>query len=336
MKKIILFIMYALFQLNSLAQVNEIVFNMYSLIKEKSVFNNTVKWTFVENNFKEKLQKSTNDVDSIKSLIYVFEQLGDVHSTITYKNNQYGNYPQFNDSILKKLVPLVNKSQEQNGIIKTNIFKNKYAYIQIPSVQAWGEMTNQYAQNISDSICKLYSKNIDGFIIDLRLNGGGQLSSMLSGLNMLLGNSYLGGGITNTEIETNKFEIIDENFCINKIPMTSIKNKCSYSLYNKPIVLIIGPVTRSSGTIVAIAFKQRKNTFFIGEPTANGYSTGNDYFYFSPTISMNLSTHFSHDRNKVIYKNSVSPDRLILGNNNFEYLMNDKKVLAAIDWLQKK
>ncbi len=116
--------------------------------------------------------------------------------------------------------------------------------------------------------------------------------------------------------------------------MTTIKNRCDIDLSDKPVVVLIGPVTRSSGSIVAIAFKQRPNTFFIGEPTADGYSTGNDFFYFGAALTMNLSTTFQQDRGKIVYKNAVPPDLVLKDGDNFEALPDDLKVREAVNWIK--
>jgi carboxyl-terminal processing protease len=266
-------------------------------------------------------------------LVSVFEQMNDFHSQITYNNRQFSNYPMFDDSTLKYLQPLVMLSQTQNGIIKTKLLLNEFVYIQVPGIQALGDQINEYAKALSDSICIYKDRNIKGFIVDLRLNSGGQLSSMIAGLNSLLGNSCLGGGVDFSNTETKRFELKDGNFYINGSPMTCVQNYCVSQFDEFPVAILIGPATRSSGSITAIAFKTRPKTVFIGEPTADGYSTGNDYFYFGYNLSMNLSTEFSQDRKGTVYKNSVNPDIYIKGGYDFDNLLNDKTILSAFEWI---
>lgn len=334
MKSKFLFVLLILTGTSAFCQIPVVLDSVFAVIKNKSVYRTVADWNRIEAGWKDRLRSVRNDVDSVASLTYVFEQLGDVHSFINYRGRSFANYPAFDDSTRRHLIPLVTKSQEQTGIIKTAVLQEKYAYIQVPGINAWGEQASAYAQAIADSICRLHEKEPKGFIIDLRLNGGGQLSSMLSGLNLLLGNTYLGGGVNADGAEEQKFEIIDGNFCINAVPMTSMRNHCNPDLSNKPVVVVIGPVTRSSGSITAIAFKQRTNTFFIGEPTADGYSTGNDYFYLGPSFDMNLSTHFSRDRTRNLYKNTVAPDLVVSAGDDFEQLLSDKKIIAAIRWFE--
>lgn len=99
------------------------------------------------------------------------------------------------------------------------------------------------------------------------------------------------------------------------------------------VVILLSAGTASSGQATAIAFKQRPNTFFIGEPSAEGYTTGNDFFTFNNGISLNLSTAWNADRNGNTYYKQVLPDQVISGGDNFDVLMNDGKIQAAILWL---
>ncbi len=88
--------------------------------------------------------------------------------------------------------------------------------------------------------------------------------------------------------------------------------------------------------MTAMAFKGRPHTLFVGEPTANGYSTSNGYFQFAPNLTLNFATHFVADRNMIIYKNNVSPDITIYHGDHFENLMEDEKIKYAIKWLSGK
>ncbi|MBC7875299.1 MAG: hypothetical protein H7Y01_14960 [Ferruginibacter sp.] len=310
--------------------------SVYRLIKNHSIHRNIVNWQAIDSAFTKKLQTSKNTNDTLQSLLSVLSQLKDVHSQLIYNNKTLANYPSFDDSTLEYLVPLVNRSQQQTGIIKTAFLQNKYVYIQLPGINAIGtQKVNEYAQAISDSICKFKNQKPQGFIVDLRINGGGQLSSMIAGINLLLGNGYLGAGVDIDNNEVFRYELRSGNFYISNTRITSIKNKCTMDLSKLPVAVLIGPVTRSSGSITAIAFKQRPKTWFIGEPTADGYSTGNVFFPLGNNFLLNLSTTFNQDRKKIIYKNSVPPDQIIKGGDDFDNLLNDQKIRLALVWLEK-
>jgi carboxyl-terminal processing protease len=87
-----------------------------------------------------------------------------------------------------------------------------------------------------------------------------------------------------------------ETFILGGYQTTDIKVEPIPNLTKIPIVVIIGPVTKSAGSMLAIAFKGRPNTFVIGEPTADGYTTSNGYFQFAPNLTLNFATNYVADR----------------------------------------
>lgn len=321
---------------NSIITIGQIpvhVDSIYSFIKRNSIHRNDVNWVNIDKGFKTKINLAKTDMDSLKSFIYVFEQLKDFHSSITYNGRQFSNYPDFDDSTLKYLIPLVNLSNQRTGNFVAKILPENLLYLQVPGVQAWGDNVNVYAQNLSDTLCKYISGTTRGIVLDLRLNDGGQFTSMASGLSLLLGEKYIGGGVNIELNQTKKLTIKNNNLWVNKNQMTTVIPKKNINLSKLPVAILIGPNTRSAGSILAISFKGRKNTVLIGDSTANGYTTGTDYFSYGSNLFLNLSTAYSIDRNKKVYKLSVPPDILIRGEDDFNNIENDKKVKVAMKWL---
>ena len=88
--------------------------------------------------------------------------------------------------------------------------------------------------------------------------------------------------------------------------------------------------------MTAIAFKKRPKTIFIGEPTADSYTTSNGYFQFALNLTLNFATNFVSDRGMTVYKSTVNPDIYVYQGNNFEDLMKDEKIKSAMRWLRRK
>jgi carboxyl-terminal processing protease len=308
--------------------------SVYNFIKRTSIYKNSINWQDIDIGFARKLKLAKTDIDSIKSFTFVFEKIGDFHSSITYNGKQFPNYPEFDDSTLKYLLPLVNLSNQRMGVFEAKILIDNYLYLQVPGIQAWGDNVTVYAQKLSDTLCKYISTTIKGIVLDLRLNDGGQFASMASGLALLLGDRFIGGGINSETEQSISFSIQNKNLYINNNKMTSVIPGKNLDLSQLPVALLIGPNTRSSGSILAISFKGRKNTIFIGDSTASGYTTGNDYYSFGSNLVLNLSTAFSIDRNKKVYKSSVPPDIFIKGGDDFTDIEKDKKVNTALKWLK--
>lgn len=159
---------------------------------------------------------------------------------------------------------------------------------------------------------------------------------MLAGLHALLGNQVIGYETDNLGTPVRKWEISEDNLFLEGYQVTQITDYCNKDLSTTPVVVLIGPLTASSGSMTAIAFKQRPNTVFVGEPTAVGYTTSNGYFQFAPNLTMNFATNFVADRNVNVYRTLVSPDKIIEGGDSFDHLMEDDKIITAMKWLKEK
>lgn len=336
MKRIILILLLTGLNFVSFGQFPGSVDSLYTFIKSNSILRNTVDWKSIDDMFNKKIKNATSLNDTMKCFVMVFESLNDVHSQIYINNKYYGHYTNFDDTTLAWLKPLNDKANALTNQIHTQFLPNKIAYIRVPSFQVFDKiLINNYAKSLYDSISKPAFNKAKGFILDLRLNGGGNIYPMLSGLSLLLGNNTIGYETDINGDTTRVWEIKNGNFIIGGYQTTDIKSKLTSKLKTIPVVVLIGPVTKSSGSMTAIAFKKRQNTIFVGEPTADGYTTSNGYFQFAPNLTLNFATNFVADRKMTIYKSSVNPDIVVYHGDNFENLMNDEKIKSAMKWLTK-
>ncbi|CAM3476975.1 hypothetical protein FLLO111716_13100 [Flavobacterium longum] len=309
--------------------------SIYVTIKRESVHRNSIDWKTTDEVFHRQLTGAKTADDTLNAVVEVFRQLQDYHSNIQYLGRTFSNYPEFDEKQLQQLMPLVNLSNKNTGVFRRKIIDQKFLYLQVPSIQAWGNDVNIAAKALSDSLCKGNLSKLKGVVIDLRLNGGGQFSAMAGGLAMLLGEGYIGGGIDANNQTAYEFTIQSGNLWIGNFQATNVQHDCRSLASKIPVAILIGPNTRSSGSILALTFRGRKNTILIGEPTAEGYTTGNDYFaYMNGTIALNLATSFSTDRNRNVYRSSVNPDTTIFVGDDFEHPEKDEKVIKAVAWLK--
>jgi len=321
----------------SFAQFPGSVDSLYIFIKYNSIHRNTFDWDEIDVSFRDRLSTAQSLNDTMQCFVFVLERLNDVHSQIYLNNQFYGHYPVFDDTTLSHIKPLNDKAKALTNQIYTSLIADKFAYIRIPSMVANSyEEINQLAQSLHDSISQFSSKKVEGFVLDLRLNGGGNIYPMLSGLSPFLGDNIVGYETDIADEIIRTWEIRNGNFVIGGYQSTQITVSATSQFQTTPVVVLIGPVTKSSGSMVAIAFKDRPNTFFIGEPSANGYTTSNGYFQFAPNLNLNFATSFVADRNKHIYKATVNPDIKLYGGDNFEDLEKDVKVISAIKWFSQK
>lgn len=310
--------------------------SLYTFIKYNSVFRNSVNWAELDQQFYDRIKQAETLRDTMKCFVSVLENLNDVHSQIFLDNQYYGHYPSFDEAQLLWLKPLNDKATEATNQIHAELLPHNIGYLRIPSIQVNLPLEiNLYAQALYDSISSLAMHGAKSYIIDLRLNGGGNIYPMLSGISSFLGDQLIAFETDADDNVVRKWEIENGNFIIGGFQTTQISADKSLHLDTVPIAVLTGAVTKSAGSMVAIALKKRPNTIFIGEPTADGYSTSNGYFQFTPNLILNFATNFVADREKFIYKSSVMPDITISRGDNFENWEKDLKMKAAIEWLCK-
>jgi len=102
-----------------------------------------------------------------------------------------------------------------------------------------------------------------------------------------------------------------------------------------PIVILTSCYTASAGEMAAVALIGMKNTYVIGEPTAD-YTTAVQHFMINKDAILNLSTDYVIDRNGKVYTNSIQPDFEIMEGDKFDNFRKDKKVMEALKLMKNK
>lgn len=190
-----------------------------------------------------------------------------------------------------------------------------------------------HAQQVQDSICKINSSPVKGWIIDLRLNRSGNMNPMLAGIGNIIGDGKIGTfARPDRTIETD-WDLKDGDLYIYGVKTVNLHNKCAINNRIK-VAVLLSEATCSSGEVVAIALKGRVNTLFFGERTS-GYTTANNTYPLDNNSFLLLATNYETDRDNKIYQDYVEPDVVMIDGDNFLNLDNDLKIKAAMAWLSK-
>lgn len=305
--------------------------SMFSLIKQYNAYGAGADWASIDKQFHQSLISAQNSDDTIQSLIHVFATLDDVHTTFQINGKTYGFYHGVTADESAQLQPLMQRQREESGKIFTTKLPGDIAYIRIPTLNIWGDDIHTYTKTIQDSLLNILDKTTIGCIVDLRLNGGGNMYPMLAGLYPLLGNNTV-MHITNPDstVATTWFlkkgNLYAENIYGDKVPVTNVDYNSKENYDNLKVTVLIGPVTMSSGQATAVAFYKRKNTLFIGEPSATGYATAKNYYPLPNNCFMNMSSGFISDREGELYPQVVNPQLWVIHGDNFDKLSEDLKV----------
>jgi carboxyl-terminal processing protease len=170
-------------------------------------------------------------------------------------------------------------------------------------------------------------------VLDLRFNGGGNINPMISGLAPLIGDGFIGGSVDAHDELSHVYRIDNGQFYDSGRLSCEMDNLPKIASSDK-VVVLLSRYTISSVEMLAIAFKGRSNTHFIGEPSA-GYTTGNGYDQVTDDLFMVISQSVFANRDKTIYKDKVSVDEEIEFQHQLE-LDGDKQMERALNWLNKK
>lgn len=336
MIKSFLFGIFLLFYTSSSSQnfkndtIRSFVDTSIGLIRSNAVDTSNIK--LIESALYSKAQ----DLHSVSELapLYteVFEMLKDHHGGLKYKGKTFG----WNKSSSSTNSYLKDKLKTEKAVVSQVIDKT-IAYIRIPGNNDFAfKKVDSIANDITDHINKVNSGKIRAWIIDLRINTGGNMYPILLGLKEFVANdNIVFGGFRNSKGESSgQWEIKDGKMMIDGIELVRQVPLKVPMRKDIPIVVLTSCYTASAGEMTAISLIGRKNTYVVGEPTAD-YTTAVQGFRINKDAGLNLSTDHVVDRNSKIYTSNIQPDVEVLQGDNFEDLKKDKKIIKTAELLKK-
>jgi len=300
--------------------------------KETSLYSEQINWEEVNNRFIE-LTKEKEKIEDLKvGLQYLINSLGDKHATFRLAKDHSivvsytGEIKEKRNRDPKFINTVIN---DISAKFSYQLFENGIGYLKIVGIGS-GNVKEQ-ADFIRKGLVDLKANGVDKWIVDLRFNGGGNMEPMISGLAPLIGEGFIAGAI-NKHNEIREFIIEKGQFSNYGRLVCEMDNSPKISA-NEKVAVLLSRYTISSGELVAIAFKGRDNTLFIGEETT-GYTTGNGYDKISDELVLVISQDVFIDRNKIKYDNNVGVDENIEFQHHVN-IKNDNQVNRAIDWLNE-
>lgn len=302
-----------------------------AILKQHSLYADTVNWPVVEKQVYAKAANAKTKAQTFEALTLAFMALGDKHAAYY----QYEDAYRLPDTTLEKRYNDSIKEAWKQGPRLMERITRGMAYINIPTMPVHKQKDiDWYANWVYAAIAKLAAEAPAGWIIDLRLNAGGNIRPMMAGLAMFFNNEIVSYYIDKNGMANDEASFKNGDFCMNGEVQATIKNKIP-ALGNAKVAVLIGPGTASSGEGVAANFKQRKNTRLFGEVSSGranstlGFPFNNDQSYFL------ISSAFIGDKNKKPLPEFVLPHVTVKANNAFTDPLSDNVVRAAIDWLKQ-
>ncbi|MEM6265005.1 MAG: S41 family peptidase [Bacteroidota bacterium] len=309
---------------------------LFNQLEQNYLYTESVDWQELQPHILSKALEANSFYEALEMCPVLFDSIKGDHTLLFTERKLY-------QSTLKKEL-----SQEQfhrnllveyaaNPGFSVEVLGDQCGYIFIPGMlllNAPQEELDAKAQEMYRAIVAADSQHqIKGWIIDLRLNIGGNANVMLTGLYHLLGN-----GTTYLELDANKH-------------VTSRKGLLEGTLYDNhqeiihisptlapnpevPVAIITGLMTASAGEFVALGFRGRKNTLIIGEESY-GLTTSNDLFELPFNTTMAITLSYGTDRSAV-FTNSIEPDVKVVKEADLEHLLQDKNIIEAVRFIDQE
>lgn len=309
--------------------------SLFKTLKSDYLYKDDVDWSQLENESKSNLNQYTNFKSSLAYSTVIFDKIKGTHCNLFYGDTAVtATYPMptendFSEQFLMKF--------SSNPSFEVKVIDDQYGYILIPGLNfedVSPESIHNFAQPMYDQIADLKLKyDLKGWVVDLRFNVGGNSYPMLLALYDLLGDNVVAGGLDLNKKLSNKIRLDRGKYIDNEEVISYIKPKGKRMDHLK-VAIITGIITASSGEIVAMSFKGRTNTLFIGEPTF-GFTTGNEKKDLPFGAFMAITVAQDCDRNGNMY-DKIQPDILVSKQDNFDDLSLDKNIQEAINWMNQK
>lgn len=295
---------------------------IYAKARQYSLYTSKADWNTLEANTDS--IRSTDEF--LRRVRQLFKTLGDHHGALYFGGKRIG----MQDTIAFTVRPALKEAFRHGPVeVKAQLLEPGYGYLLLPGTSRHDKQTCQQYQ---DRLCELDPKNLKGIVIDLRLNEGGSIYPLFTGVNQLLGTGPVVRSCDLQGAMQDKWFVEKGRLHLGNRIAASVKNGCKAGK-NIKVVVLISQITASAGEMLAIAFKGRNNTLFIGEKTF-GRTTLNAEFKLHEHY-LALAAHFLADRNGHVYDDAVLPDVEMTEGDNFEDLHRDAKVNAALEWLKK-
>ena len=170
-----------------------------------------------------------------------------------------------------------------------------------------------------------------GWIVDLRLNTGGNMYPMIAGIGPVLGEG-LAGRFVPPDGRVSLWYYRAGAAAIGNRPLVTATTPYVLRRPDVPVAVLYGELTASSGEAVAISFRSLPNARSFGTET-RGLSTANTGFRLSDGALLNLTTAVMADRTGRVYGGRLVPDEPVPASGRPVPGEVDATVEAARRWL---
>lgn len=301
-------------------------------IERESLYSNRVNWKQVYDTVNSRLPRVVTARDADELVIWVFDQLGDYHGMYAGLDSSFQSVnpvkpPVMSDGILA--------AYKLPRAVKLAWLEGDIAYYKMPAVLIGSNQAKmkEWANLLMDSLCTLAARQPRAYIIDLRMNNGGNSEPMWQALRLLIGDKNK----PMTADARGRIIKPDTDSATLAYLQAAVPDKTCLINGKVPVAVLIGPGTASSGEIMALAFTTRSRTRLFGQPTIGVGNATNGFVIHNKGYLLLTVTYIADARKRVLKSGLIKPDEYIsTAHDDFAHPAADPTVLAARKWLLKQ
>ncbi|ULQ54700.1 S41 family peptidase [Flavihumibacter fluvii] len=306
------------------------VYACLEVMQKESLYASQLNWNNIRDSVNQQLGMAKTLKEAESSVIWVFAQLKDHHGMYggidtTYRYQKPGPEREFSKGILAEY--------QKPRSIRIRMLANGIAYYKMPAVLIGSnqEKMKQWANMLTDSLCKLETQHPRGYIVDLRMNNGGNSEPMWQALKDLIGEeNHTYTADANRKILPDETDSVTVRYRMAALP----DRPCSFQKHI-PVAVLIGPGTASSGEIMALSFSTRRKTRLFGEPTIGVASVTNGFVIQEKGYLLLTVGYIANARKEILSSYYIQPDVFVKSDDNYSEPEKDVTVQAALKWLNQ-
>ena len=291
------------------AQARSYLEGLIGIMQANSINRLSIDWPAFRNTVLSVTPTAQTTVDTYPAITEALRLLGDGHSTFRTPTG----------SVL--FVP--NRTCRTTGTGNTAV-PPTIGYVRVTSFSGGTEQALTFANNIQATIKAADHDSINGWVVDLRGNSGGNMWPMIAGIGPVLGEGIAGYFIDPIGLEIS-WEYRNGASWNASFRIQSVTSPYTLRKERPKVAVLSDNGIASSGEATLIAFRQRPNTRSFGVATC-GLSTANQGFPINDGSLLNLTVAVMADRNKVKYGDQITPDEVVAD--------PTEMVQRAITWLR--
>ena len=291
------------------------------IMQQHSVNRKTIDWSTLRQQAFARANGAETPADTYSAIRMALLALGDQHS-----------------SFIDPQVASQLKTEESTSNVEPDarLLSQSIGYLELLPFEGTNLAAMQrYVQTVQDAIRRIDQAGTCGWVVDLRINSGGNMSPRIAAVGPILGDgialSFVGpDGFKQMWGYSNGYTQIDGS-------PTFVGTTNAYHLKHPmpPVAVLTGLATASAGEAIAIAFRGRPHTRSFGQPTY-GLSTSNDAFSLSDGALLLLTVAVDADRTGKTYGGAIAPDEFVPGQIWQIGTPADRVLQVATAWLHEQ